>query len=628
MTNQPSRINILPRTLINQIAAGEVIVRPASVAKELVENSIDAGATQISIEISETVRDISVTDDGCGMTPEEAPLSLQRHATSKIFSLEDLVEVKTRGFRGEALSSIAAVSRLTLVTRTPDSLSGFRLDVEGGELVKSQSIGAPIGSFISVRDIFFNTPARLKFMRLASTELKRLLQVVTQQALSYPEIGFIVLSKKRKLLELPVKQSLEDRLRQILGSSVEGMLLPLDSGKLPVTIHGFIAKPEAGRKNRSGQFFFVNRRPISNRLLTVTFEQAYKGILMTGRYPVCAVFVFLEPDEVDVNVHPTKEEVRFQDERKVGGILHRVVSEALRKANLIPYSRLPESPQEGLEKKDVSGIGAGGLFTSPQKAVHEQFHKKKAPLSHRQTDLGFYEKSKVEKGDEEPFRYKPSMPQPQPDIPAMEKDFPPIIPDSARDLRETIRTAEPIGQIAGVYIVALCGDGLLLVDQHAAHERILYNRLTERKTKPAVQNLLLPITFEIEASRIPGMKDIMEDLRTFGIEMEHFGGQSFVVHALPADLADMDAAALIGDILDAREDMGKDRDDMEVRDEIARRMACHGAIRAGQRLSSEEMKGLIKDLSNTPLAFTCPHGRPTMILMTKTQLDRQFKRIS
>jgi DNA mismatch repair protein MutL len=626
MTTRSPSIKILPRTLINQIAAGEVIVRPASVAKELVENSIDAGATQISIDVSENVRDVIVTDDGCGMTPEEAPLSLQRHATSKIFSLEDLVQVKTRGFRGEALASIAAVSRLTLVTRTPDSLSGFRLDVEGGELVKSQSIGSPVGTSLSVRDIFFNTPARLKFMRLPSTELKKLLQVVTQQALSHPEIGFTVLSKKRKLFELPVKQSLEDRLRQILGSSVEGMLLPMDSGNLPVTIHGFIAKPETGRKDRSGQFFFVNRRPISNRLLTVTFEQAYKGILMTGRYPVCAVFVFLEPDEVDVNVHPTKEEVRFQDERKVGGILHRVVSETLRKADLIPYTRLPESPQEGLEKKDVSGIGSGGFFTTPQKAIHEQFRKKQAPFSHRQTDLGFYEKTKVEKGDEAQLQHRVFMPQPQPDIPSMEKDLPPIIPHGAQDLRVTIQTAEPVAQIAGIYIVALCGDGLLLVDQHAAHERILYNRLTGRKTKPAVQNLLLPITFEIEASRISDMKDLMDDIRTFGIEMEHFGGQSFVVHTLPADLADMDAAALIRDLLDACEDMGKDRDDMEVRDEIARRMACHGAIRAGQRLSKEEMQGLIKDLSSAPLAFTCPHGRPTMILMTRSQLDRQFKR--
>ncbi|MBN1900470.1 DNA mismatch repair endonuclease MutL [Candidatus Sumerlaeota bacterium] len=627
MSTQSSRIQILPKTLINQIAAGEVIVRPASVAKELIENSIDAGATQISLEVSENVRDIVITDDGCGMTPEEAPLSLQRHATSKISTLEDLIEVKTRGFRGEALASIAAVSRLNLVTRTPDSLSGFRLDVEGGEILKSQPTGAPIGTSISVRDIFFNTPARLKFMRLPSTELKRLLQVVTQQALSHPEIGFTVLSQKRKLLELPAHQSLEDRLRQILGSSLEGMLLPIEPGNLPVTIHGFVAKPEASRKDRSGQFFFVNRRPISNRLLTVTFEQAFKGVLMTGRYPVCAIFVFLEPDELDVNVHPTKEEVRFQDERKVGGILHRVISETLRKANLIPYSRLPETPGESAGEKKTAIPASGGFFSTPQRAIHEQFRKKKDAFSHRQTDLGFYEKTKPDITDEIPPRHKFSMPQPQPDVSSLEKESPPVFPQSSEDLRETISQAEPMGQIAGVYIIARCGDGLLLIDQHAAHERILYNRITSRKTKPDVQNLLLPITFEIEASRIPEMQEIMDDLLSFGIELERFGGQSFVIHTLPADLADMDAVALVKDILDAREDMGKDRDAVEARDEIAKRMACHGAIRAGQRLSSEEMTSLIKELSSAALAFTCPHGRPTMILMSKSQLDKQFKRI-
>jgi len=626
MTESPiSRIKILPKNLINQIAAGEVIVRPASVAKELIENSIDAGAAQITVEVSDDVRTMTITDDGCGMTPEEAPLSLQRHATSKISTMEDIINVRTRGFRGEALASIAAVSRLTLTTRTPDSLSATRLEIEGGEILKTFAIGAPVGTSLLVRDIFFNTPARLKFMRSPSTELKRLLQVVTQQAMSHPEIGLILLSKNKKLLELPVQQSLEDRLRQILGSCVEGMLLPLHSGNLPVTIHGFVAKPEAGRKDRTAQFFFVNRRPISNRLLTVTFEKAYQGLLMTGRYPVGAIFVFVEPEDVDVNVHPTKEEVRFRDERMVGGIVHRVVSEALRKASLIPYTRLQEMPEAPVSPSGGKGQDAGGIFGSPTAALREGFRKK--PFSPaQQTNLGFYEswgKGRIQSPSitSEIAVGSPRIPR---EIP--EEEAPASGDKTAADFRESINQAEPIGQIAGMYIVALCGDALLLVDQHAAHERILYERISSRKTNLAIQPLLVPITFEVDATQVQEMEILRSRLQEFGFEVEHFGGQSFVIHSLPSDLSDVDAPALIRDLLDTLELRPEAGTATEWREEMARRLACHSAIKAGQNLSREEMIQLLRDLKKTALAFTCPHGRPTMILLTRGQLDRQFKR--
>jgi len=622
MTDNLPRIQILPKTLINQIAAGEVIVRPASVAKELIENAIDADSTQITIEVSENVRDLTITDDGCGMTPEEAPLALQRHATSKIASLDDIIHVQTRGFRGEALASIAAVSRLTLVTRTPDSLSGFRLEIEGGETLKTQTVGAPIGTSVVVRDIFFNTPARLKFMRRPQTEFKRLLQLVTAQALSHPEIGFTVTRKKKKILELPVKQSLGDRLRQVLGSSVEGMLLELDSGSLPVTIHGFVAKPEAARKDRSAQFFFVNRRPISNRLLTVTFEQAFQGIMMTRRFPVGAVFVFVEPEDVDVNVHPTKEEVRFQDEKKVGGILYRVVSDALRKANLVPYTRLPEE-STSVQPEQTSKMP--GLFSSPGDALKQSMlGKKSRPGS--QIDLGLYEKTKPDTSGLKPGAYKPRLPvkEPLPETEPQEQQAP--LPREAKDFLNSLELAEPIGQIDNVYIVAGYPGGIVLIDQHAAHERLLYNKINAREHASAAQRLLLPINFEVEISRVSDLQEMAKQLESFGIELEHFGGQSFVIHTLPADLSDIDAAALVRDLLDIGEDFIKQKAKPDIQDEIAKRLACHGAIRAGQKLSREEMQRLIADLRKTPLAFTCPHGRPTMILLTRSQLDRQFKR--
>ncbi len=609
-------IILLPPTLINQIAAGEVICRPASVAKELIENSIDAGASRITIGASEDARDITVTDDGCGMMPDDAPLSFQRHTTSKIATLDDIIHIKTRGFRGEALASIAAVSRLTLTTRTPDDLAATRIMVEGGEVVKSHSVGAPIGTSVAVRELFFNTPARLKFMRRPSTELKRVLQVTTQQALSHPEIGFTFLKKGRKQFEFPAKQSLKDRLRQVLGSAVEGMLLSLESGNLPVTVHGFIARPEAGRNNRGGQFFFVNRRPIANRILTIMLEQAYRGLMMTGRHPVGAIFVFLEPEEVDVNVHPTKEEVRFRDERKVGGIVYRVVSEALRKANLVPYTRLPASPGPAVTPS-AKGYEGGGLFSSPAEALRESFKKEATPVG-KQDDLGITAS-----------RIMPAAPSPPPpDVGEVSASQPRIVPQTAADFWAAAGEPEPLGQIADTYIVALCGDALLLIDQHAAHERIMYEKIAGQEIRSTIQQLLIPITFEVEVAEVPQMERLVGHLAAFGIEVEPFGGRTFIVHSLPADIGDVDAPALIRDILNAPDINIKPDAASELRDEIAKRLACHSAIKAGQRLSPQEMRRLISDLKKTQLAFTCPHGRPTMILLTKSQLDRQFKRIT
>lgn len=611
-----SRIKILSQNLINKIAAGEVIVRPASVVKELVENSLDAAASDVVIEVSEDTRDISVVDNGNGMTPDEIPLSLERHATSKIASLDDVINIQTRGFRGEALPSIAAVSRLSIISRTKESLAGCRLVVEGGEITENKSMGTPEGTRVEVHDLFFNTPARLKFMRRPATEMKRILETVTSQALSHPEVGFTFFGKGKKMLELPSGQTLEGRIRQVMGSSVEGALLPLQSGDMPITISGYIAKPSASRKTRDGQYFFVNRRPISNRMLTATFEQAYRGMIMTGIHPVGVIFLFLEGGEVDVNVHPTKEEVRFQDERKVGGLLHRVVRNALENANLIPEAQIPESEQ----KETPGGASLPGIFSTPREAVFDAFRRKEAQ---RQSNLDF---SYPPSGKTREHRDSFSMPIPG-NISEIVKSPPSrLIHDSTDELWDYIKEAHPVGQIDFTYIAALCPDALLLIDQHAAHERVMYEMIVSRKTRTGSQSLLLPVNFEVELPQVADMERLKEPLESFGMEVESFGGQSYVVHSVPADLAEIDVAALVRDILEAPDiDFSKNAVE-EIRDKIAIRMACHGAIRAGQRLSKDEMIALIDELSHTRLAFTCPHGRPTMILFTKAQLDRQFKR--
>ena len=616
-----SRIKILSRTLIDQIAAGEVIVRPASAVKELVENSLDAGATSITIEISDDARSFAITDDGSGMSPEEAPLALERHATSKISSLEDLVRVNTRGFRGEALASIAAVSRLTLVTRTPDSLAGTRVIVEGGDLVENISLGAPIGTMVQVRDLFYNTPARLKFMRSESTEIRRILQVITQQALSFPSVGFSLLNKGKKLLEFAAKQTLQDRLRQIFGSSIEGMLLELIPGDLPVQVTGFVAKPESARKDRSGQYLFVNQRPISSRLLTATFEQAFEGIIMANMRPLGAIFIALDPEDVDVNVHPTKEEVRFRDERMVGGIVHRIVAESLRRASLVPYARIPDE-QNRAQPSPVKRYDTAGIFSSPDRIISESFEqKRKARLE--QTDLGIYAHRMERTTPPAPPPTATSQIHVEPEsLPPQETE----VSRSADEFWEFIRDAEPLGQIADTYIAASAPDALLLIDQHAAHERIMYEKITFRDSEPALQHLLIPITFDVDISQITEMERLRPHLAALGIEVEPFGGQAFVIQTLPADLVEMDAPAMIREVLELGELDEATAAPLKIREEIMRRMACHSAIRAGQKLSREEMVRLIKDLQKTRFAFTCPHGRPTMILLTKDHLARQFKR--
>ncbi len=540
---------------------------------------------------------------------------------SKISSLEDLVRVNTRGFRGEALASIAAVSRLTLVTRTPDSLAGTRVIVEGGDLVENISLGAPIGTMVQVRDLFYNTPARLKFMRSESTEIRRILQVITQQALSFPSVGFSLLNKGKKLLEFAAKQTLQDRLRQIFGSSIEGMLLELIPGDLPVQVTGFVAKPESARKDRSGQYLFVNQRPISSRLLTATFEQAFEGIIMANMRPLGAIFIALDPEDVDVNVHPTKEEVRFRDERMVGGIVHRIVAESLRRASLVPYARIPDE-QNRAQPSPVKRYDTAGIFSSPDRIISESFEqKRKARLE--QTDLGIYA-HRME-------RTTPPAPPPtatsqihveQESLPPQETE----VSRSADEFWEFIRDAEPLGQIADTYIAASAPDALLLIDQHAAHERIMYEKITFRDSEPALQHLLIPITFDVDISQITEMERLRPHLAALGIEVEPFGGQAFVIQTLPADLVEMDAPAMIREVLELGELDEATAAPLKIREEIMRRMACHSAIRAGQKLSREEMVRLIKDLQKTRFAFTCPHGRPTMILLTKDHLARQFKR--
>ncbi|MCX8038378.1 MAG: DNA mismatch repair endonuclease MutL [Candidatus Sumerlaeia bacterium] len=624
-------IQRLPKILIDQIAAGEVIVRPASVVKELVENSLDAHARHIAVWVGNAVRDITVTDDGTGMSADDAPLALERHATSKIQSLADLDRLATRGFRGEALPSIAAVSRLTLTTRRLEDLAATRVVVEGGVVHSVGQVGAPPGTQVAVRDLFYNTPARRKFMKSPATELGQAARIVVRQALSAATVGFRFTHEQNQYFDLPADQPLESRLCQLLSVGADTLVEVLLE-RHDVRVRGFVAKPTESRRDRRHQFFFVNGRPITHRTLGFSVEQAFEGLLTTQRYPLFALFIQIPPDQVDVNVHPTKEEVRFADEAKVCGLVHRAVSEALHGANLMPQARLtmPSPAAPPVESKPPIASNYEELFQQVGRALNIP----PAPY----TPPGGPPAAKT---SPPPTTPTPTFPNPPPV--SLSPETAPASPSVVAPLPVEPATPQPaapedraafcagshpraLAQIDNTYIIAQTDNGLLLVDQHAAHERLLYLRAKDRTDRPAVQSLLVPISVEVKPADRPLMEGLIPVLQTMGFEVEAFGGTTFVVHSVPAAFEELDIARFLADLLDEMADTGLPREADRLHERVATSLACHAAVKAGQPLHLDEMQRLLDDLLAARLAYTCPHGRPTMILLTRDQLDRQFKR--
>ncbi len=618
------RIHQLSAKLINKIAAGEVIVRPASVVKELLENSLDAESERIRVEIGNHSRDITVTDDGHGMPAEDAELALERHTTSKISTYEDIEQLLTRGFRGEALASIAAVSRLEILTHHRDEVAGYRIKVEGGKLKDKGAIGIPYGTTIKVRDLFYNTPARLKFLGTPRTEMNHITKIFIRQALSCPTTGFTLVSEGKTLMDLPSRQSLRERVIQILGPSLADSLLEVRYTNAPLDVHGLIARPEETRKDRGREFFFVNGRPITSRSLCAALEQAYKGYLMTRRFPISVIFIDIKPGEVDVNVHPTKEEVRFTREYLVSGSIHRAAIEALRTANLTRDLKMPGI--EGVsrvtpapEKPElVSGDRPPSFFSKQMEMIRRKTEERR---SAEQKDLGLISGHRP---GEEISRFAPSpgddhrqttddrakTVQPEKSPPAFDSD-----------------SLVALGQIADRYIIAGYGEGALLIDQHAAHERLMYEKLKRiPEDKIPSQNLLIPVKVEVGMGDIPLMEHLCSLVKKMGIELEPFGGNSYIVRSIPADLENLDVEGMIFDLLDDLRQTGAAIEFTTFKDKILIRLACRSAIKSGQKLKIEEQQKLVDDIRRSRLGFTCPHGRPTMILLTRDELDKQFKR--
>ncbi|MCX5908210.1 MAG: DNA mismatch repair endonuclease MutL [Deltaproteobacteria bacterium] len=568
------KIKELSSPVIAKIAAGEVIERPASVVKELVENALDAGSTDIKIELSGGGRKlIRVTDDGEGMTPEDAHLSLKRYTTSKIQSEEDLWAIRTFGFRGEALSSIAAVSRMRLVTKREGQLAGVEIVVEGMEIQGTGEIGCPSGTVVEVHDLFFNVPARLKFLKGQGTELSHIGEVVAKMALANPKTRFQLFHEGKLLAHYPVRESLSSRLAEALGKEAGEKMHFFESRDGNIAVEGYAGEPGLQKANSRGIHLFVNRRPVRDRLLFHAALEAYRNLIPKGRYPVVVLFIQVPADRVDVNVHPSKWEVKFTD----GESLHRQIVRGIR--GMIEKTRCLEE-------------------------WHPQVRELKEPLRSYETGIG----NAVSPKDPDRFSW----------------------PMALTSDKSSAENPSFLGQIDGTYLVYQTSDGLVLIDQHAAHERILFERLLQEWSSGAIarQPLLLPELVEFSFGEFQAAAEHLSELERMGFEVERSGERSVWLRAVPEVLVNREPIAAFKEMVQILGPLGKGAPLERTLDPLLQRMACHGAIPAFQAINPEEALALLHDLETCHSPSHCPHGRPTLQKFTLRALGKMFGRRS
>ncbi len=595
-------IQLLRPEVSSKIAAGEVIERPASAVKELVENALDAGASRIRIEIrGGGIEYIRITDDGSGIPAEQVELAFKRFATSKLEIAEDLDAVSTLGFRGEALPSIASVARVDLRTRTPDSDSGTSIEIDNGEVVSVGPTGAPQGTTITVRQLFRNLPARRRFLSSTNAEQTRIHRVVAHYAMAYPEVGFELSPDRGRSFTSPGSGELRDAVSAVHGRQVaESMLeiVPEESEETTIEVMGLIGPPSLDRANRNYISLFANRRWVRNRSLSYAIEQAYHGFMAERRYPVAVVSVSVPFQEVDVNAHPAKAEIRFRRENSVFSAVQRAVRRTLGE-----HAPIPEVSHRGVTRPGHSG-GQRAQMPSPSAfwptVPFAPAESRGVPPSQRGDIVEQYH-SII-------------------DPPDVEQTLP--SPTTPRDALPILRV---LGQAKNTYVVAEGPDGVYMIDQHAAHERVMFERTVARAAEgsPDVQSLLEPIVVELDDSAFELVTTQSEVISGMGFVLEPFGGTSVVVRAVPALLVDMDHQTALTDVLDLMADGGG----FETWEErAAYSIACHGAIRAGKVMTHEEMQELVRQLEACAQPNSCPHGRPTMIHMSSGQLEREFGR--
>ena len=663
-----SKIRVLPDHISNLIAAGEVVERPASVAKELVENAIDAGATRIAIDIEAGGRRLlKITDDGEGMTRDDAVLAFERHATSKISRAEDLNAIGTLGFRGEALASIASVARVELITHPEDATSGTRVAIEGGRMRDVKDAAHPQGTTISVRDLFFNTPARRKFLRSEATESYHLTNLVTHYALAHPEIAFTLTNNGRETLRVAPASDLRERAYQIFGSQFLESLLEVNNAvseptetsfSLPqiAKVQGFVSAPRERRTSRDAQFLFVNGRFVRDRLIGRALTEGYRSILPHGVYPAALLFIQVPLEEVDVNVHPAKTEVRFRRAAAVSDAVREAVRAALASSGYAPIeireSQSPEKDELGPDF-DANRITARDVIESdmPRRPetprMREPYALRPEPQQER-IGFGFATAAQPQLSADEPLSSTKAMAetalsgaellpiesesapaesvQPLPPLPPLDSALKFVREVAVESLSSNIR---PLGQLDESFIIATDDEGLLLIDQHVAHERVLFDkyRALEASRQTESQRMLIPETFDLTPAQASVFETIAEELESYGFELMRLSGRTVAVKATPADLPASEARNVLSEVLDTVEAEKRGTSRATLRDEIAASLACHSAIKVNMPLAPEKMRWLIDRLLRTSSPTTCPHGRPVILRLATQDILKGFHRI-
>jgi DNA mismatch repair protein MutL len=672
-----SRIRILPENVANKIAAGEVVERPASVVKELLENALDAGARFIRVEAeSGGKRLIRVIDDGSGMNHDDALLAFERHATSKLKTADDLLSIATLGFRGEALPSIAAISRLVLETRAAEPAEeneqGTRIEFAGGKLISVKPAGVPVGTSISVSDIFYCVPARRKFLKSETTELGHIASLVTHYALAHPEVQFLLKTPSQVILDCAPVEKLADRVYQVFGRQALEELMEIPPNEAPVRsaitepqieadeqaatlrVSGFTSRPEVQRMNRNGTFIFVNRRLVRDRLLLHAISEAYRNVTPPGVFPVVLLFLDLPYQEVDVNVHPAKIEVRFRHPQFVHDFTRDALRQALSIARPIPGFPAARAAGAGIGNSPPArsnadfvpsheaiggfasagaGVGAGAGIAGPPRAVIPTMLGSSA-------GTGIAEGFELTGAPDHPlpqrFQFDPSGAT---NFPYPSQELAPAGIESASAAHasalgtlpgpEEIADLKPLGQVNSSFIVAVNGEGLWIIDQHVAHERVLFEQhlRARREGELGGQRMLVPLIVELSPRQLVIFEQIGEELRANGFEAELMGGRSVAIQAAPAGITSSDAEKLLFEILDgiARENQAISIDSLQSK--IAASTSCHAAIKVNTPLDGAKMEWLLGELAKTEYPMSCPHGRPVVLRYSTREIERAFKRI-
>jgi DNA mismatch repair protein MutL len=614
------RIQKLPALLVNQIAAGEVVDRPASVVKELLDNAIDAHATRITLELEKGgIELVRVTDDGAGIDPDDMPLALAPHATSKIRVAEDLDRIATMGFRGEALASIMSVARMSIRSRTRATPSAWSIDAEGDRTGAPSPAAGPVGTCVTVRNLFFNTPARRKFLRTASTEQEHCVDMARELALAHPAIAFTVSCDGKTLLDLPPDQSPRERALAVLGPELQDQMLEVGADEFDdsrgVALWGLAGLPSLARATAKVQHVFLNGRPIRDKTVQHAIRESYRGLIEPGRYPLVLLMLEMDPSAVDVNVHPAKTEVRFRDSSMVHGVVLRAIRDALRRADLTPAATLDPRAPRAFDQLPGSGAPTTGP-ADPARFVEYFQHAGQRQAQDRFSYDALREALSPAPGSEPPAG--PGLAIPGPMVPSLATPIP------------APRLADRVLQIHKSYVVTQDEFGLVIVDQHALHERVMFEQLISRVRDGPLESqaLLVPVVINAKARQVERLDDLRPLLARIGVAAEPLGPSTIGVHAFPTFLFDrkVDAGEFLAELFERADDEGFAPNDEQSLSEVLDMMACKAAVKAGDRMSDSELMDLLRMREQVERSSNCPHGRPTSIRITIRELEKRFGR--